>query len=102
MTKSATTGQLMIGGRAAAIVLALWIAYTAIYTAPLSDAGHAAFEFVPGLLAVAVLWWAGYRNGNWYLRAGLGWGWQVQRERTIVWAMGEHVIFLTIMSLFGM
>ena len=34
--------------------------------------------------------------------AGLGWGWQVRRDRTVVWAMGEHVIFLAIMSLFGM
>jgi membrane protease YdiL (CAAX protease family) len=34
--------------------------------------------------------------------AGLGWGWQVQRDRTIVWAMGQHIIFLMIMSLFGM
>jgi hypothetical protein len=204
--------QPAIDKRAAAlIVLALWVAYTAIYTAPLSDTGHAILEFLPGLLAVAVLWWAGYHNGDWTVRAaplsrqglvalilvapvllapvmsgkwvgfdplrtlvfplasgvaqelffrgallpasirlcggrpmrgvvlqavlvglwhapnaylstpagtspwvgvialpivtflaGLGWGWQVQRDRTIVWAMGEHVVFLMIMSLFGM
>jgi membrane protease YdiL (CAAX protease family) len=204
--------QPVIDKRAAAlIVLALWIVYTAIYTAPLSDAGHAILEFLPGLLAVAVLWWAGYRNGDWTVRAaplsrqglaalilvvpvllapvlsgewvgfdplrtlvfplasgvaqelffrgallpasirlcggrsmrgvvlqaalfglwhapkafletptgtspwvgaialtvvtflaGLGWGWQVHRDRTVVWAMGEHVVFLMIMSLFGM
>ncbi len=210
MTKS--TRQPMISKHAAAtIVLALWIVYTAIYTAPLTDAGHVILEFLPGLLAVAVLWWAGYRNGDWTMRAaplsrpglvalilvvpvllapvlsgkwvgfdplativlpvasgvaqelffrgallpasirlcggrsmrgvvlqavlfglwhapqaylstpagtspwvgvialpvvtflaGLGWGWQVHRDRTVVWAMGEHVIFLMIMSLFGM
>ncbi len=201
----------MIDKRAAAIVLALWAAYTAVYTAPLSEGLHAALEFLPGLLAVAVLWRAGYRNGDWTVRAGplsrpglaalilvapvllapllsgrwvgfdplrtlawplasgvaqelffrgallpasirlcggrplrgillqaalfglwhapkaflqtpagvspwvgaialtvvtllagLGWGWQVRRDRTVVWAMGEHVIFLAIMSLFGM
>lgn len=34
--------------------------------------------------------------------AGLGWGWQAHRDRTVVWAMGEHVLFLAIISLFGM
>jgi membrane protease YdiL (CAAX protease family) len=210
MTRS--TRHLMIAGRtAAAIVLALWILYTAIYTLPLAAGWRAILEFVPGLLAVAVLRWAGYRDGDWTVRAaplsrpglmalvlvlpvlfapilsgkwvgfdllatlvfplasgvtqeiffrgallpasirlcggrsmrgvvlqavlfglwhapkaylsapagvspwvgvialsvvtflaGLGWGWQVQRDRTIIWAMGQHIIFLMIMSLFGM
>ena len=200
----------MIGKRAAAvIVLALWAAYTAVYTAPLSEGWHAALELLPGLLAVAVLWRAGYRkcawmrlnllsrpglaalilvapvllapilSGRWtgidplrtllwplasgvaqelFFRgallpasirlcggrplrgivlqaalfglwhapkaflltpagispwlgavalsvvpflAGLGWGWQAHRDRTVVWAMGEHVL-LAIISLFGM
>lgn len=55
---------------AAAIVLALWAAYTAIYTAPLSEGWHAALDLLPGLLAVAVLWRAGYRNGDWTVRVG--------------------------------
>ena len=207
-----TSTQRLIGKRAAAvIVLALWAAYTAVYTAPLSEGWHAALELLPGLLAVAVLWRAGYRNGDWTVRAGplsrpglaalilvapvllapilsgrwtgfdplrtllwplasgvaqelffrgallpasirlcggrplrgivlqaalfglwhapkaflltpagispwlgavalsvvpflagLGWGWQAHRDRTVVWAMGEHVLFLAIISLFGM
>ena len=32
--------------------------------------------------------------------AGCGWGWQVQRDRTVVWAMLQHSLFLTLMSMF--
>ncbi len=32
--------------------------------------------------------------------AGCGWAWQVQRDRTIVWAMGQHSLFLILMSMF--
>jgi hypothetical protein len=33
--------------------------------------------------------------------AGLGWGWQVQHDRTIVWTVAQHILFLMLMSLFG-
>ena len=32
--------------------------------------------------------------------AGCGWGWQVQRDRTVVWAVLQHSLFLILMSLF--
>jgi membrane protease YdiL (CAAX protease family) len=32
--------------------------------------------------------------------AGLGWGWQVQRDKTILWAILQHTLFLMLMSLF--
>jgi hypothetical protein len=32
--------------------------------------------------------------------AGCGWGWQVQRDRTVVWAMLQHSLFLVVMSMF--
>lgn len=32
--------------------------------------------------------------------AGVGWGWQVQRDRTVVWAMAQHCAFLAVMSMF--
>ena len=31
--------------------------------------------------------------------AGCGWGWQVQRDRTMVWAMLQHSLFLMLMSM---
>jgi membrane protease YdiL (CAAX protease family) len=31
--------------------------------------------------------------------AGCGWGWQVQRDRTVLWAMLQHSLFLMLMSL---
>lgn len=31
---------------------------------------------------------------------GMIWGWQVQRDKTIYWAMGQHIIYLVLMSLF--
>jgi hypothetical protein len=33
--------------------------------------------------------------------AGVGWGWQVQRDRTVVWAVAQHAGFLVLMSGFG-
>ena len=30
--------------------------------------------------------------------SGLGWGWQVQRDRTVVWAMLQHSLILVIVS----
>lgn len=32
--------------------------------------------------------------------AGCGWGWQVQRDRTILWAALQHSLFLMLMSMF--
>ena len=32
--------------------------------------------------------------------AGCGWGWQVQRDRTILWAALQHSLFLMVMSMF--
>ncbi len=31
---------------------------------------------------------------------GCGWGWQVQRDGTVVWAMLQHSLFLAVMSMF--
>lgn len=33
--------------------------------------------------------------------AGCGWAWQVQRDRTVVWAMIQHSLFLAVMSMFA-
>ncbi|HET9223272.1 MAG TPA: hypothetical protein VFO07_12255 [Roseiflexaceae bacterium] len=33
--------------------------------------------------------------------AGCTWGWQVQRDRTVVGAMLQHTLFLMLMSMFG-
>lgn len=32
--------------------------------------------------------------------AGSSWAWQVQRDRTVVWAMSQHSLFLMLMSMF--
>jgi hypothetical protein len=32
--------------------------------------------------------------------AGCAWGWQVQRDRTVVWSMLQHSLFLALMSMF--
>jgi hypothetical protein len=32
--------------------------------------------------------------------AGCGWAWQVQKDRTVVWAIGQHSLFLMLMSMF--
>lgn len=42
-----------------------------------------------GLLVAAVLF-----------SGGCAWGWQVQKDRTVVWAMAQHTLFLMLMSLF--
>jgi len=31
---------------------------------------------------------------------GLGWGWQAQKDRTVIWTAIQHSIFLAVMSLF--
>lgn len=35
------------------------------------------------------------------LLAGLGWGWQTLRDQTVVWAMGQHTLFLMAMAFLG-
>ena len=45
---------------------------------------------LPGAIAVTIVTFIG----------GMIWGWQVQRDRTVYWAMIQHVIYLMIMSLF--
>jgi hypothetical protein len=51
------------------------------------------FQAIPslpmGLVIAAVLFFA-----------GCGWGWQVQRDRTVFWASLHHSIFLVLMSMF--
>ncbi|MGB8983848.1 MAG: CPBP family glutamic-type intramembrane protease [Anaerolineales bacterium] len=47
-------------------------------------------SLVPSLLVALVLF-----------LAGCGWGWQVQRDRTVVWSMLQHSFFLILMSMFG-
>jgi len=45
---------------------------------------------LPGAIAVTIVTFIG----------GMIWGWQVQRDRTVYWAMIQHIIYLMIMSLF--
>ncbi len=62
-----------------AVLFALWHVPLALRTAPLA-----------GAIAVTVVTFLG----------GLVWGWQVQHDRTVYWAMGQHVLYLVLMSLF--
>jgi hypothetical protein len=32
---------------------------------------------------------------------GLAWGWQVQRDQTVVWAMSAHILILIATSFFS-
>ncbi|MEW6226538.1 MAG: CPBP family intramembrane glutamic endopeptidase [Bacillota bacterium] len=186
------------------VTILLWLAYTAIYTFPASEATAALIQFIPGILGIAIVIMAGLKREDCYLRAaqisrsgaavlaaasvifipilatgrftgwnwlsglvyapasgiaqelffratllpafmaifkgkrwlalslhsllfalwhvpvafmeaplagamavtvvtflaGIAWGWQVQRDRTVVWAMAHHVLGLVIMSLF--
>lgn len=49
-----------------------------------------ALPSIPVALLVAVVLFA----------AGCGWAWQVQKDRTVVWAIGQHSLFLILMSMF--
>ncbi len=62
-----------------AVLFALWHVPLALRTAPLG-----------GAIAVTVVTFTG----------GLVWGWQVQHDRTVYWAMGQHMLYLVVMSLF--
>jgi membrane protease YdiL (CAAX protease family) len=61
------------------VVFALWHIPLAAMTAPMG-----------GAIAVTIVTFAG----------GMAWGWQVQRDRTLVWAVSEHCLFLMAMELF--
>ena len=67
-----------------AVLFALWHVPRVLMTAPVAP--------VPGAVAVAVVTFL----------AGMGWGWQVQHDRTLAWALAQHVLFLASMSLFGL
>lgn len=45
---------------------------------------------LPGAVGIIVVTFIG----------GMVWGWQVQRDKTVYWAMGQHIIYLILMSLF--
>jgi membrane protease YdiL (CAAX protease family) len=62
-----------------AVLFALWHLPLALATAPL-----------PGVIAVTVVTFLG----------GVIWGWQVHHDRTLYWAMAQHVLYLVLMSLF--
>lgn len=67
-----------------ALLFGVWHVPRAYLSAPVDP--------LPGTLGVAFV----------TLIAGLGWGWQVQHDRTLVWAVTQHTLFLMIMSLFGL
>jgi membrane protease YdiL (CAAX protease family) len=60
-------------------LFAVWHVPLAVATAPLG-----------GAIAVVIVTFIG----------GMLWGWQVQRDRTMYWAMCQHIIYLVLMSLF--
>jgi membrane protease YdiL (CAAX protease family) len=66
-----------------AALFGLWHVPRALMTAPVAP--------VPATFAVAAVTFL----------AGLGWGWQVQHDKTIVWTVAQHILFLMLMSLFG-
>lgn len=57
----------------------IWHMPLAFTTAPLA-----------GAIAVVIVTFIG----------GMVWGWQVQRDRTVYWAMCQHIVYLILMSLF--
>jgi membrane protease YdiL (CAAX protease family) len=62
-----------------ALLFSLWHIPLAFTTAPL-----------PGAIAVTIVTFIG----------GMAWGWQVQKDRTIYWAMAQHTLYLMVMALF--
>jgi membrane protease YdiL (CAAX protease family) len=72
-------GRPLFGVFLHSIVFALWHTPLAAMTAPLG-----------GAMAVKIVTFAG----------GMACGWQVQRDKTLVWAMPEHCLFLMAMELF--
>lgn len=74
-----------LGGRRTAALLA----HAAIFAAFHFRTFNALPSLPVGLLVAAVLF-----------AGGCGWGWQVQRDRTVVWAMLQHSLFLVLMSMF--
>jgi membrane protease YdiL (CAAX protease family) len=53
-----------------------------------------------GMLRVAPVWAVGSALGLTFI-VGLGWGWQVQRDRTVLWAMAHHALLQMILRLFA-
>jgi membrane protease YdiL (CAAX protease family) len=53
-----------------------------------------------GMLRVAPIWAVGSALGLTFF-VGLGWGWQVQRDRTVLWAMAHHALLQMILRLFA-
>ena len=51
------------------------------------------FQALPSVVIVLVV-------GAVLFLGGCGWGWQVQRDRTIIWAVIQHSLFLMLMSMF--
>jgi len=60
-------------------LFAIWHVPLAFTTAPLT-----------GAIAVVIVTFIG----------GMVWGWQVQHDRTVYWAMCQHIVYLILMSLF--
>jgi membrane protease YdiL (CAAX protease family) len=60
-------------------LFAIWHVPLAFTTTPLT-----------GAIAVVIVTFIG----------GMVWGWQVQHDRTVYWAMCQHIVYLILMSLF--
>ena len=67
-----------------AVLFALWHVPRSLMTAPVAP--------IPATIAITAVTFL----------AGVGWGWQVQHDRTLVWSLAQHVFFLMAMSLFGL
>lgn len=53
-----------------------------------------------GMLRVAPIWAVSSALGLTFI-IGLGWGWQVQRDRSVLWAMAHHALLQMILRLFA-
>ena len=67
-----------------ALLFAVWHVPLSLMTAPVAP--------VPATIAITLVTFL----------AGMGWGWQVHRDRTLIWALGQHIFFLMMMALFGL
>lgn len=72
-------GRTLLAVTVHSVLFAAWHMPVAFTTAPIA-----------GAVAVILVTFIG----------GMIWGWQVQRDRTVAWAMGQHVLYLIAMSLF--
>ena len=69
----------LFGVLAQAVLFVVWHIPVAFMSAPLL-----------GAIGVIVVTFIG----------GIVWGWQVQRDKTVYWALGQHIIYLMLMSAF--